>query len=103
LRSEGQSLWQISNTLGLAKSTIQKINDKYNETGSVQNKLRSGRPRKTSASADRLIVKQFKANRRKPAAEVANEMLHSMEIKISPQTVRNRLYAQGFHERIARR
>ena len=60
-------------------------------------------PGKTSASADRLIVKQFKKNRLKPAAEVVNEMLHYMGIEISPQTVRNKLYAQGFHGRIDRK
>ena len=46
---------------------------------------------------------QYKSNKRKAVSEVANEMLYSLRIQISPQTVRNRLYTQGFHERIARR
>ena len=54
LKSEGKSLGKISKTLGLPKSTIQKINEKYQATGSVQNKSRSGPPRKTSQSCDAI-------------------------------------------------
>jgi len=46
---------------------------------------------------------QFKLNRRKAVSEIANEILHSLGIQISPQTMGNRLYAQDFHGRIARR
>ena len=93
LKSEDKSLGEISETLGLPKSTIKKINEKYQATGSIQNKSRSGRPRKTSQSCNLLIVMQFKSNRRKAASEVANEMLQNLGIQISPQMVRNRLHA----------
>jgi len=56
LKSEGKSLGKISKTLGLPKSTIQKINEKYQATVSLQNKSRSERPMKTSQTCDRLIV-----------------------------------------------
>jgi len=48
MRSEGKSFGEFCQILNMLKSAIQKTYEKYRATGSVINKSRSGRPRKTS-------------------------------------------------------
>ena len=65
--------------LHMKKSTIQKINEKYQKTGSVINKPRKGRPKKTCERSDRLIVS--KSNRRKSPTQITDDMVYSIHIR----------------------
>jgi len=60
LSREGKTLREISALLSIDKTTMNNIINKFKTTGSVADRLRSGRPRKITARVDKLI-------RRKPA------------------------------------
>jgi transposase-like protein len=55
LRHEGQSIWNISRTLGVSSSALAKAIKRYGETGSHEDRHRNVRPRVTSTAEDKFI------------------------------------------------
>ena len=55
LRHECQSIWKITRTLNVPSSAVAKTIERYDETGSHEDRHRNGRPRVTSAAEDKFI------------------------------------------------
>lgn len=72
-------------------------------TGSLKNKKRSGRPRKTTKTEDRYIKILSKKNRRLTAPEIRAELNNSRTDPISVSTVKARLAEANLHGRVAAR
>src|SRR5215472_3422885 len=53
---QGFSCTAIAKRVGCSHSAVIKIGKKYKETGSVQDKARSGRPRKSTSRQDRRLI-----------------------------------------------
>ena len=84
---------KIANTLKLSCSTVAKTIQRFNRTGSTQNRPRHGRPKKLSARAQCHIQRLSLENRRMSAASVAAEV----EGVGGAQTIRRPLHQIGLH------
>ena len=71
----GASVRAVSRHFGVSASTISRLNQLYQETGRVQDRPRSGRPRKTSAIDDRCIEVTSRRNRFMSAPRLATALL----------------------------
>ncbi len=74
LHKDGVGYKKIANTLKLSCSTVAKTIQRFNRTGSTQNRPRHGRPKKLSARAQRHIQRLCLGNRRMSAASIAAEV-----------------------------
>ena len=95
-RLKTRSTAEVADTFNVSQRQVQRIRKRYEETGYVFDKPRSGRPRKTTAREDRLSARKSKGSPFSTAA-----VLHetwSPEVPVS-RTVcrilsRNGLYGQ---------
>ena len=77
---------------GVRQSVVQRIWQRFLDTGSVEEGPKSGRPRKTSAVDDRYIVAMSRCQRFDTARTRNQQFLHATGITICEQTIRNRLH-----------
>ncbi len=70
----GVDYMKIAKTLKLSCSTVAKTIQRFNRTGSTQNRPRHGRPKKLSARAQRHIQRLCLGNRHMSAASIAAEV-----------------------------
>ncbi len=74
LHKDGVGYKKITKTLKLSCSTVAKTIQRFNRTGSTQNRPRHGWPNKLSARAQRHIQRLCLGNRRMSAASIAAEV-----------------------------
>ncbi len=74
LHKDGVGYKKIAKTLKLICSTVDKTLQRFNRTGSTQNRPCHGRPKKLSARAQRYIQRLCLGNRRMSAASIAAEV-----------------------------
>jgi len=84
---------------GVAASTISRLKSRFNETGRVQDRPRSGRPKKTSAADDRYIVVKSRKSRLMSAPKLTEQFHTTSRIRVSTQTIRDRLHKRGLRGR----
>lgn len=87
---------KISETIGIHRSTVGRILKKFNESGSVENNRRSGRPRLTDDRGDRKIFRLVKTNRRQSLRDITTSFNNTVSVKVSNRTVRRRLKQEGY-------
>ena len=63
LWQEGLSRHQIATRLNMIRSTVSRTINRFEETGAVASRHRSGRPRVTTERQDRYIVQSARRNR----------------------------------------
>uniref|UniRef100_A0AC34RLD5 Transposase n=1 Tax=Panagrolaimus sp. JU765 TaxID=591449 RepID=A0AC34RLD5_9BILA len=80
--------------------TVCEIMKKYHKRQGLEDKKRSGRPRKTTAALDRIITRKSKSDIKKNAVEIAREMAEEFNVKVSRQTIGRRLNAAGLFGRV---
>ena len=79
-----------------SRVTIHKLLNRKKAEGSVKDKKRTGRPRKTNKKDDYVLKLASIRNRRASSRQLANEFNESSAQKhISPRTVRRRLLEEG--------
>ncbi len=74
LHKDGVGYKKIAKTLKLSCSTVAETIQRFNRTGSTQNRPRHGRPKKLSARAQRHIQRLCLGNRRMSATSIAAEV-----------------------------
>ncbi len=74
LHKDGVGYKKIAKTLKLSCSTVANSIQRFNRTGSNQNRRRHGRPKKLSGRAQRHIQKLCLGNRRMSATSIAAEV-----------------------------
>ncbi len=74
LHKDGVGYKNISKTLKLSCSTVAKTIQRFNRTGSTQNRPCHGRPKKLNARAQHHIQRLCLGNRRMSAASIAAEV-----------------------------
>ncbi len=74
-----------------------KTIQRFNRTGSTQNRPRHGRPKKLSARAQQHIQRLCLGNRRMSAASIAAEVEGVGGQPVSAQTIRHTLHQIGLH------
>ncbi len=97
LHKDGVDYMKIAKTLKLSCSTVAKTIQRFNRTGSTQNRPRHGRPKKLSARAQRHIQRLCLGNRRMSAASIAAEVEGVGGQPVSAQTIRRTLHQIGLH------
>jgi transposase len=75
----------------------------YQETGGVEDKPRSGRPRKSSSRQDTTLHKIVNSNPTLTSRQIAAAWKKRSRVKVSKDTVKRRLHELGIRSRTARR
>ena len=88
----GESQNEVARTLNVNQSTIFRLWNRFQQTGSTNDSQRSGRPRITTPGQDRYIRVFYLRNRTVAASTTTAG-------RISSSTVRNRLRHHGIRHR----
>uniref|UniRef100_A0AAZ3QU63 Transposase Tc1-like domain-containing protein n=1 Tax=Oncorhynchus tshawytscha TaxID=74940 RepID=A0AAZ3QU63_ONCTS len=97
LHKDGLGYKKIAKTLKLSCSTVAKTIQRFNWTGSTQNRPHHGRPKKLSARAQHHIQWLSLGSRRMSAASIAAEVEGVGGQPVSAQTIRRTLHQIGLH------
>ena len=97
-RLKTRSTAEVADTLNVSQRQVQRIRKRYEETGDVFDKPRSGRPCKTTAREDRLLARKSKAS---PFSTAELHETWSPEVPVSPRTVCRILSRNGFYGQIS--
>ena len=100
LYENGHKLIEISKILSQPYMTISNIVNKYINTGSVENKKRSGRPKLASHRNYRKLERLVKANRRDTLSNIISKFNENREIQVSIRTVQGNLSQHGFQKQV---
>ncbi len=95
LHKDGVGYKKIVKTLKLSCSTVAKTIQRFNRTGSNQNRPRHGQPNKLSARAQLHIQRLCLGNRLMSAASIATEVEGVGGQPVSSQTIRRTLHQIG--------
>lgn len=98
--NDGKTLSEISSIIGRTRSVIQRSISTFKERGSINVRGRSGRPPKTTAREDRIMVRLCLRNRFETAAGIARKMRSSHGVRVSRFTVSRRLVKVGLKARV---
>ncbi|GFV05227.1 uncharacterized protein TNCV_224401 [Trichonephila clavipes] len=102
-RNEGLTYRAIGIQLNKSLFTVRSVVKKFNETGSTENKVRSGRPGIFSAREKRSIIKEVKKNPKISAPQLAKDVANTSHKTFSVQTIRNVLHEESYYGRAARK
>jgi transposase len=106
-RQRGDSYKKISETVGCGKTTVFDTLKRYNETGSMDSKCRSGRPYLINNNQikrlKRLVTNKKTQNRRLCATGVKELWKKKTGQNVSVNTTRRALYSLGLRNCITRR
>ncbi|GFV20115.1 transposable element Tcb1 transposase [Trichonephila clavipes] len=102
LRNEGLTYIQLYSYSTISLFTVRSVK-KFNETGSTENKVRSGRPGIFSAKEKRSIIKEVKKNPKISAPQLANDVANTSHKTFSVQTIWNVLHEESYYGRAARK
>ena len=95
----GTSQGVIARNFQVSKSTITRLYQRLRQTGTTNDRPRSGRPRVTTRRQDRYMCLSYLRNRFRTAVETAQATLGTHNNRISADTVRNRLREFGLRPR----
>lgn len=103
LHNETNTVREIADIVGIPRSTVYNIIDRYGKTSSFGNKPKSGRPSKLTDHAKRKVMRIIKKDPKTSAPKIAEELANTCAITVCPQTVRNTIKINGFNSRVARK
>lgn len=91
LIENGESIRQVARNFRVSPSVIQRLWNRYRETGQYKRQTGQGRKRKTNQNQDRFLVLSSLRQRTSTAKDlqIALRMTHGVDV--SDQTIRNRL------------
>ena len=87
LHKEGYSQVNIAKCVNCSRASVQKIVKKYNETGDVVDKKKSGRPKKLSLCDEQFLKITALQNRKKVSAELVQDLKRASETLVHASTV----------------
>lgn len=93
LSEQKKKVTTIAQEVSCKRDTVIEVYNRYKETGTVEDRPRPGRKRKTTPTQDNRIIK--KARQRKSARKIAQEMTNE-GVSIKEQTVRRRVKEEKF-------
>ena len=85
--------------IGVHHSTVSRLRSRYEAIGSLKDRCRTGRLRKTSAAEDRYIIMMSRWNCFMSVRKVTNQLRAATGTRVSAQTIRRRLYRGRLHAR----
>lgn len=96
---EGVGVREVGRRLQVTHSVIQRLRDRFNNTGNVQEPRRSGRPRMTTRRDDRYVILSALRVRTATANTLRGQLRTATNVLVSDQTVRNRLHEVDLRSR----
>lgn len=100
LSNEGKSSREIALIMNVGKTTVNDLIKKFRTGDGLQDRPKSGRPRKTSQRIDNAIKRKSNSEPRKTASDIANELREESGLNISRMTVSRRLHQFGLFGRV---
>ncbi|XP_078038033.1 uncharacterized protein LOC144470587 [Augochlora pura] len=98
LQKSGKSYRKIDNSLNLSLSTVKNVVKKFKETGSVENKSRSGRSKVVTIRKRRGIIKEAIKNLFESAKSLAVGIATYSGKEVNAQRVRNVLHSAEVYD-----
>ncbi|GFW19647.1 transposable element Tcb2 transposase [Trichonephila clavipes] len=95
----GQTQHSVADAVGVAKSVVARLWNRFQETGNVRRRPGAGRPRATTSTDGRYIQLTAHRNRAEKATQLQRQLLLATGRRVSSQTVRNRLHEGGIYAR----
>ncbi|GFV82000.1 HTH_Tnp_Tc3_2 domain-containing protein [Trichonephila clavipes] len=95
----GQTQRSVADAVGVARSVVARLWNRFQETGNVRRLPGTGRPRATTSTDDRYIQLTARRNRTENATHLQRQLLLATGRRVSSQTVRNRLHEGGLYAR----
>lgn len=102
LKETGLKNAEIALHLDCSRKKIYNALRHCQETGSIENKIRKDRTRKTSSRTDAAIVRLSKVNPFMTAPKIKQKIEQELSVSVSVSTVKNRLREKKLYGRIAR-
>lgn len=99
LLDEGLGQREVARRLAVTHSTIQRLLQRFNDTGAVQERRRTGRPRATTRQQDRYVVLAVLRERASTAVTLRGQLRNATGADISCSTVRRRLHEANLSSR----
>ena len=90
---------EVADIINVSKPQVERIRKRYQETGDVHDRPRSGRPRKTTARDDSLLVRLSKARPMSTTSQLQEEWTPATPVL--SRIVRRILAHNGLHGHIA--
>ena len=90
---------EVARRLGVAPSVICRLQQRWQATGRVQDRPRSGRPRKTTRREDRYITRQVTMARTSTARRIRGQLRAATQTNVSVSNIKNRLHEVHLHAR----
>ena len=103
LHRGGTSLQKIGSLLSLPHSTVQSIINRWKFGNTINNKMRSGRPKLVSLRGIRNLKRIVRKSRWSTLRNITSEFRNAIGTNVSINTVRRRLHDIGFSSRIPAR
>lgn len=85
---EGRSQYYVARTLGVKRCTVQRVVERFRETGEYRRGERSGGRRCTSGRDDRFISVTVPGTRHTTAVEARNQLEMVRDVNVSERTIR---------------
>ena len=85
----------MADHFNVTQSVIFRLNNRFNETGSVRERPRNGRPRSTNAREDGLLVRGARMEPTRNCTLLSQDLFAASRVRITPRTVLNRLNEVG--------
>ena len=101
LLEQGVSCREISRQLNVNVRTIYGIRKWQEETGSVADKQRSGRPTKMTVRQDRALVRLSLSDRRLTSPQLRQKVETDLGVTVCASTIRKRLNTAGLRGWVA--
>lgn len=95
LMEQHKSQVDVTNILHVNQSVVSRLWRKFQETHSVADRPREGRPRKAPPAQDRYVRISAHRNPTTSATTLHYELHELTGVAVSSQTVRNRLHDMG--------
>ena len=89
----GMSARDVARHFQRHESTISQLQNKFQQTGNVAERPRSGRPRKTTPQEDRFLTTSSRCNRFLSSRKLGRLLRIAAGTRVCDRTVRNRLHA----------
>ena len=95
----GLSQRHVANVLGVSHSVVSRMWNRFITTGNVRHLHAGGRERSTNEVQDRFLVVQARRHRFDNATTLHRYFQSATGVRISTQTIRNRLHDAGLRSR----
>ena len=96
---DGFSQRRVARALGVSPSVVNRLCVRYLETGNYSRRPGQGRPRATTDRQDRYLWNLALRNRQSTTRGLRNDFQLATGVRVSNQTVRNRLHGDSLHAR----